>query len=152
MKLSTLLFLAFFCFVILDLFSTYAATSYLGTFDNEKNGYLRAAYDMGGYLGVTLVKVGVCSLLLVTCYFAGAYLPGCEAWARGVLTGSTLTGIFISISNLKILFTNSSLWIMNIDAATMSICVMVGTTFIIAGYELFFKNNDNVISESIFQY
>jgi hypothetical protein len=135
----------------MDLLSTIAATVHLGTFENEANGLLRAAYDTGGYLGVVLVKVGVASGMLALAYVCGRYWPGVEPWARGVLTGSILTGVFISISNLKIVFTNSSLWIMNIDAATMSICIMVAITLIITAYELFFKNPKNEISKSVLE-
>jgi hypothetical protein len=135
----------------MDLFSTVAATSYLGSFEYERNGLLRAVYDVAGYLGVIVAKIVVGAGVLIVAYLCGRYWPGCEAWARGVLTGSILTGAFISISNTKILFTNSSIWIMNIDAATVSICIMVGTTLIITAYELFFKNYDKEISKTVFQ-
>lgn len=113
------------CFVGLDVASTVVAYNYVGTFKYEQSGLLLAAYSVGGIAGAMVVKAVVASGAIAAAYLLGTRFEKARSFARGVLLGTALGGIYVSASNFAIPLTGQSIQIAGINGNIMTIIIVV---------------------------
>ncbi len=121
-----LLVLSIMFFVFFDMFSTLIAYNYLSTFEYEKSFFLKLAFKIGGIYGFILLKsfVGIIALYLIYILTNNKTLKKFENIGRGILVGSSLSGIYVGCSNINIIINNSSYWLFGLDSGTIAVLLI----------------------------
>ncbi len=126
MKSSKLLFVSSTVFYIFyDIFSTIAASEYLGTFDYEKSLVLKASYNAAGIPGFILIKLIISLMALYLVYLLAERNRRFRGAGLGIMAGATFAGIFVGTSNLNIVLNGSSFWIMGLDSGTIAAFIIM---------------------------
>jgi hypothetical protein len=125
-KSSKLLFASSTLFyVFYDIFSTIAASEYLGTFDYEKSLVLKASYNAGGMAGFILIKLLFSLMALSLVYLLVERNHRFRGAGLGIMAGATGAGLFVGTSNLNIVLNGSSFWIMGVDSGTIAAFIII---------------------------
>lgn len=103
-------------FVVFDMISTMCALSYLGSYEYEASNIIRHILENYGILGFMLVKCIVGFIVLWIAY---------KLKYDYILNGCIFVGLFVGISNFKIMFTGTSLWVFGINSQIISISMLM---------------------------
>nr|WP_255668559.1 hypothetical protein [Methanocella sp. CWC-04] len=117
-------------YVFYDILSTLAAFNYLGTFDYEKSALIKASFDMAGVPGFILIKIILSLLALFIAYSLIERYDRLSGFGIGILTGATVSGIFVGTSNMNIVFNGSSIWLMGMDSGTIAAIIILGCSLL----------------------
>lgn len=131
---------ALICYGGYDLVSTILATNYLGGFEQETSTIGRIAHDIAGIPGAAIIKIVFTLVAITGTYFIGTHLDWMHNTCIGLLVGTTIAGLFAGTSNLSILYNNTSIFILGVDA--QKICILILIVFAILGAILLSENRE----------